>query len=265
MQPTRTRDKSIGFRKLARSRSAAAILTILLSLAASSATAGELYLSGHLGISGGFADSGGSTPFFDNTGSDSDSSPSYGLVFGLEAPMNEPLPESWQDDLPNWPVMVELEATGGRDFEFLTDGADPYRSEVTSWTVFNNARFDFPVYAPVQWAFGRIPILEPVTFYTMVGLGLAINDVSVTDNVSRGSDTVVNFAWQVGAGFAYEFTEYVSLNLGYRYVDLGETELGLSVGPTDFGDFTLDVSAHEFATALRVRFYPVPLRWPRER
>lgn len=226
---------------------------------------GELYASANIGISGGFASSGGSTPFFDNTGSDSDSSPTYGLTFGLESPMNEPMPENWQDAIPNWPVMFEIEATGGRDYEFLTDGADPYRSEVTSWTVFNNARLDFPLYVPVQWAFGRLPILEPMTFYTTVGMGLAINDISSTDNVSKGSETAVSFAWQAGAGFAYELSQYVSVSLGYRYVDLGEADFDLSVGPTDFGNFTLDVSSHEIATALKVRFYPVSLNWSRGR
>jgi opacity protein-like surface antigen len=235
------------------------------ALTSDAAQAGELFLSADLGISGGFASSGGSTDFFDNTGSDSDSSPTYGLGFGLQAPMNEPLPEDWQHRIPSWPVMIDLEFTGGRDYEFLTDGADPYRSQVTSWTVLNNARLDLPLYAPLEWAFGRLPILEPMSFYTTVGLGMTINDIDVTDNVSHGSDKSVGFAWQAGAGIAYEISERVSISVGYRYVDLGEVDLDLSVGPTDFGNFTLDTTAHELATALRVRFFPVSLASSRGR
>jgi hypothetical protein len=249
-------------------RSAAAAIAPALAfllLPAHGAVAGELYASLGLGISGGFADAGGSTLFFDNSGSDSDSSPTYGATFGLEAPMNEPLPENWQSALPDWPVMVELEFTGGRDYEFLTQGADPYRTEFTSWTVLNNFRFDFPLYAPIEWAFGRLPILEPMSFYTKVGLGLAINEVATTDNVSRGSDTVLNFAWQAGAGVSYAISRHVSVSVGYNYVDLGEADVKLSLGPTAFGNHSIDASAHELSTALRVRFYPVPLSLPRGR
>jgi opacity protein-like surface antigen len=136
---------------------------------------------------------------------------------------------------------------------------------VTSWTVMHNARFDFPLDAPVEWAFGRVPILEPLAFYTTAGVGLAINEVSTTDNVSQGSDTVLGFAWQVGAGFDYAFSRYVSLSIGYRYIDLADVDLDLTLGPMDFGNFTLDVTAHEFATALRFRFFPVLLSGSRGR
>ena len=26
--------------------------------------------------------------------------------------------------------------------------------------MFNNARFDFPLYVPIEWAFGRLPIFD---------------------------------------------------------------------------------------------------------
>jgi opacity protein-like surface antigen len=264
---TKTMDRQLWTgRQLRRSGCATTVLLLVLLLGpAGSGVAGELYLSADLGISGGFATSGGSTPYFGNSGSDVDSAPTYGFTFGFEAPMNEPLRENWQDLIPSWPVMVDLEFIGGRDFEFLTDGGDPYRSEVTSWTAMHNARLDIPLGAPIERLFGRLPILEPLAFYTTAGVGVTINDVSTTDNVSRGSDTVVGFAWQVGAGFAYELSRHVSLSAGYRYVDLGDVDLDLELGPTPFGNFTLDVTAHEFAAAVRVRFFPVALRGYRDR
>jgi len=242
-----------------RSYAAAITLLLLLLLWSGAASAGELYLSGGIGISGGTGDSGGSTPYFDNTGSDTDSAAMYGFAFGFEMPMNEPLPEQWQHMLPSWPVLAEFEAVGGRDYEFLTDGGDPYRSDFKAWTVLHNLRFDVPMAAPFEWAFGRIPILHPLTLYVGVGVGISIYEVDTTDNVSRGSDDSVAFAWQTGAGLSYSISEYVSLDLGYRYIDLGTSEFDLAVGPTDFGDFSLDTAAHELATAVRVRFYGVPL------
>jgi hypothetical protein len=175
-------------------------------------------------------------------------------------PMNEPLPEQWQHVLPRWPVLAEFEAVGGRDYEFLTNGGDPYRTDFETWTVLHNLRFDVPVATPFEWAFGRIPILHPVTLYVGVGVGISIYEIVTTDNVSRGKDSGVAFAWQAGAGLSYSVSEYVSIDVGYRYIDLGSSDFDLSVGPTDFGNFTLDTSAHELATAVRVRFYGIPLR-----
>jgi opacity protein-like surface antigen len=240
-------------------KSCAAVAVLLTFLWAGSASAGELYLSGGIGISGGTADTGGSTPFFENSGSDTDSAAMYGFSFGFEMPMNEPLPEQWQHLIPNWPVLAEFEAVGGRDYEFLTDGGDPYRTDFEAWTVLHNIRLDIPVAAPFERAFGRIPILHPVTLYVGAGIGISIYEVETTDNVSSGSDDSIAFAWQAGAGLSYSISEYISLDLGYRYVDLGTSEFDLSVGPNDFGNFSLDTAAHELATAVRVRFYGVPL------
>ena len=248
-------------RKTARVRCAAIALFGALGVGhVGNAVAGEVYLSGDLGISGGFASSGGSTLYFENSGDDIDSSPIYGFTFGFEAPMNEPLPESLLDAVPDWPVMVELEFAGGRDYEFLTDGADPYRSDVTSWTVMNNLRLDLPLDVPIEMAFGRVPILEPLSFYTKIGFGGVIHDVLTTDNVSRGSELTLGFAWQAGAGFAYQVSRNVEVSMGYRYADLGEVELDLKLGPTEFGNFTLDLTSHEFTSAVRVRFFPLSLR-----
>ena len=65
-----------------------AIPLLIFALVAThgSARAGELFVTGSLGISGATGDSGGSTLFFDNTGSDSDSSPVYGGAMGIAVP-----------------------------------------------------------------------------------------------------------------------------------------------------------------------------------
>ncbi|WP_256581541.1 MULTISPECIES: outer membrane protein [Pseudomonas] len=47
-------------------------------------------------------------------------------------------------------------------------------------------------------------------------------------NESRqyGSATQTNLAWSLGAGVAYDVTDRLALDLGYRYVDMGDTESG---------------------------------------
>ena len=54
-----------------------------LALQASAGAAADLYLSGDLVMSGASADASGSTEFFAIDGSDTDSSPAYGLALGL--------------------------------------------------------------------------------------------------------------------------------------------------------------------------------------
>lgn len=245
-----------------------AMLAALVIFVGASARAGDLYATGSIGISAASGDSGGSTEFFDNTGSDSDASPVYGGAVGFAVPIDELLPPAWDDrlrswrvNLPTWDLRFELEGIAGRDYELRTDGGDGYFTEVDNWAVTHNVWMDLPIREPVNWLFGRFPLLEPVTLYVGGGIGVAVTDVSATDNVSEGDETNFRFAWQVGAGFGYEVTEYVTLSLGYRYFDLGEAELTLyGAGPDPFGKYTLDARAHEIVSGVRVNFYSVP--WP---
>jgi len=238
-------------------RTSHALLLSALALAlAGPAPAGELYLSGQLAISTGTGESGGATPFFPNTGSDSDSSPAYGGALGFSFSPREVLPEqSW---LPKAAVRFEFEGVGGRDYEFLTVGADPYYTQVSSWSFMNNLWVDVPLDRAIAWAFGRIPVLEPLYAYGGAGVGFTSTEAKTTDNVSFGMDDKIGFSWQAGAGLGYALTEFVSLQLGYRYQDLGDFELAL-FAPQPFGTYTLDLAAHEFTSAVKVNFFRVPL------
>lgn len=239
-------------------RALASITALWIGFTASAVAhaAGELYLGGNLAISGGSVDSGGSTPFFSNTGSDSDSSPSFSGAFGFEVPMNQMLPVDWNTGLPSWHVRSEIEGVGGIDYEFTTQGAEPYHTDVTAWSLLTNLWIDFPVHEPIGWLFGRIPILEPLTLYGGAGIGLGSTTADVS-NVASGKDTVYDFAWQAGTGLSYELTRRVSVSAGYRYFDLPDADIDLSVGSTPFGNLTLDLASHEFVAALRVRFFSI--------
>ena len=229
-------------------------------LLAAPARAGDLYLSGRLAVSAGSGDTSGSTDFgFSPSGSDTDSSPVWGGAFGLEFGLDEPMPSApdWTSDAR---LRVELEGLGGRDYELRTQGADPFFTQSTSWTVMQNLWVDLPIHGVLTSLFGRVPILEPLSFYTGGGAGLGINQVRTTDNVSVGRETAYGFTWQAGAGFGYAFTDLVTFSMGYRYQDLGTIEMGLrDASEQNVGRFNLDLAAHELTTGLRVRFYPVTL------
>ncbi len=59
-----------------------------------------------------------------------------------------------------------------------------------------------------------------MSVYAMGGLGMSYNMLD-NDKEIRGDDKM-NFAWTVGGGIGYKLTECWGLDLGYRYVDLGE-------------------------------------------
>lgn len=236
----------------------------MLLMLAASARASDLYLTGQLGLGPGLGQSGGSVDLgpggvFPNTGDDMDSSPIYGGSFGYEFSLAEMFPDDWDWSLPDYRIRPELEFTGGRDYELVTSGPDPYLSRVSSWATMVNTWMDFPVHPAVSRVLGRVPLLEPMNCYVGVGAGLASTRIDVTNNVAFGSDDAFHFIWQAGAGFGYELTDRVVLSLGYRYVALGSHEMTLvdSVGDP-VGNFSLDLSAHEAALGVRVRFFSVP-------
>ena len=238
---------------------ALALLAVAAFLPAGPARAGDVYASATLAISTGEGVAGGSTPFLANRGDDMDSSPAYGLAAGFAIPYEEVFPDS-RSPISDWVARVELEGLAGRDYELRAKGAEPYLSEVYTWTLMQNVWLDIPLDRPIAHFFGRIPVLSPLSFTIGAGIGLGANDVSTTDNNSSGSATSYAFAWQAGAGFDYALTRNVTIGVGYRYLDPGQVDLDLQSAGAPFGSFELDLAAHEVATTLRVAFYPVPLR-----
>jgi len=152
-------------------------------------------------------------------------------------------------------------AEGGRDYEMRTKGGDGFFTKIQSWSLMQNVWVDVPMHDMVSWFMGRVPILMPVHFYTGGGVGMAALDTKTTDNFTKASKDFYNFAWQVGAGLSYELTDQVTISMGYRYFDPGSFKLKLRISPDSdpFGTFKMDLSAHEFTTALRVDFYTLGL------
>jgi len=232
-------------------------------LLASPAGAAEIYLGGALGNSTASGTGSASSDLFDVEGDDQDSSPSYGGTLGLAFAMDEALPAIKTFELPSWVVRTELEFLTGRDYEFLTNGVgagDEFLTEFNAWTIMPNVSVEIPMRDPIQWLFGRIPVLEPMSLYGNVGIGMAAYELSATDNISRtGSQTDYNFAWQGGAGITYQLTDTISFVLGYRYLSLGTAEAVLKdINPE--GDYSIDVSSHELVSGLRLGFYSAPLQ-----
>jgi opacity protein-like surface antigen len=258
----------------------ALVLPVLcLVLSAGSAPAADLYLNGQFTVAGNTFESGGFTTtnpsdptdpafHFANRGDDSDSAWVLGGAFGYAVAFNEMAPLDWDWPLADWTVRFELEAKGGGDTEYITQGLDPYISTVSTWQLMNNFWLDVPLDAPVRWALGRVPWLAPLTFQAGAGIGLSSTEIETTNNTFSGSTDGYGFAWQAGAGFGYRLTDRVTLGLGYRYLDLGNHSFQLGSGsfPDPLGTMEVDLVSHELNFGIRVAFLDVasPGEWSLE-
>ncbi len=126
---------------------------------------------------------------------------------------------------------------------------DPIHASITSYTAMVNAYYDI----------GHWDALIP---YVGVGVGLAYNDIEnvtftnspITATIGGNEDLAL--AWSLMAGVGYKFSRNVTLDAGYRYMDLGNAS-------SDRGDSSLawspkldidDLSAHEAKVGIRYSF-----------
>jgi hypothetical protein len=235
-------------------------------LVAAPVEAAEIYLSGALGNASTQGEADADYDIGETAGGeDTDSSPAFGGTLGLAFPIDEALPAIKEFEMPSWIVRTEMEFMTGRDNELSTDAVgagDKQFSEVDAWTLMPNFTLEVPIREPVRWAFGRVPVLELMSVYANVGLGIATIDLSSSDNLSRAEEDELNFAWQAGAGITYELTDTTTFMLGYRYVDLGEMEADLMFlvpDPVKAGEFSIDLTSHEIVAGLRIDLYHAPL------
>ena len=93
----------------------------------------------------------------------------------------------------------------------------------------------------------------PFVPYIGAGAGLAFNYVDYTVDGpgynNSASDNFTNFAWNVGAGVAYNFNENFAVDLGYRFMMMGYNEV--SKGDTNISNQPYN---NEFMLGLRFTF-----------
>jgi opacity protein-like surface antigen len=102
-------------------------------------------------------------------------------------------------------------------------------------------------------------------FSPYIGGGIGFSYVMVDDIVSQSGDDFFdvgngddwNFAWALMAGIAYDFTPNLALDVGYRYLNLGDVSSDTleDAGAGD-GDFSYDnLQAHEIRVGMRYTFF----------
>ncbi|MBQ3058898.1 MAG: porin family protein [Desulfovibrio sp.] len=149
----------------------------------------------------------------------------------------------WPQQLLPLRVELELALRGNSD-----KGWDGPRGSVSG--TWNNTT----LFANLFWDFHNDSAFTP---YVGGGLGMAFNytgyDIRTeTDNFSMDEQST-NFAWNLGAGFAYQFNENLALDAAYRFVGLGHNEVSANIGSTEY-KISNNPYNNEFMLGLRFSF-----------
>ncbi len=94
------------------------------------------------------------------------------------------------------------------------------------------------------------PFKNSFEIYFGGGIGAATAQLTTISLGQALDESATVFAYQLEAGFGWNFYSNFNFNLGYRFFDTAEPEFVLSTGPR----LRMDLSNHEFIIKLRYRF-----------
>ncbi len=239
----------------------------------------KVYTQLGIGFSHGITDASGRAPVAGNNSFDDDfqdTAPALGGSLGLSIPLSELTPWKLPFDLriPDWPLRLETEAIGLRNYEGRSDSPsaqfDQF-TEVEAWSLMWNGFQDVPLRAfrrKSSGVSGRSTsllrtLIDNTTWYYGVGIGMSSSDFTSSDNRSEASDTIYNFAWMAATGFGYRLTEFMFMDVGYRYFDAGGGNADLKdlAGVSAAGPFSIDQESHEVWVKLRLNLHHFRNPW----
>ncbi len=116
----------------------------------------------------------------------------------------------------NLPVRLETEWLWRYRFDFDVDVStgQNVKTDVGTHSLMWNAFYDFPAW-------------HSYTFYLGAGLGVALSQTEANDSGAGQSDeSAANFTWMASVGARRPITDFWTVDLSYRYSDLGEIETG---------------------------------------
>jgi opacity protein-like surface antigen len=218
------------------------VLGLLIAACSSAAFSDDLeappsprcYVAGIAGASFASLTSGGTntagipTP---NTGTVSDDLFTAGGAFGAAF------------DRPHGLLRAEVEGRGRELLQGETASVEPFAVAASDgWSVMANIWRDY-------FFTNRLGV------YGGGGIGAGGYRLAVEDSLAivTGASTASEFAWQAGGGVTYRVGPHVTLDLGYRFFDIGTASTPLLLGDgSPAGDYTSAFSASELLLCVRI-------------
>jgi opacity protein-like surface antigen len=140
------------------------------------------------------------------------------------------------------PVRLELEYSMFGDAK----SENKYKSSSSVHTDWENEKSTITIGVQTLFMNAYYDFRNSSNFTPYLGAGLGAAFVDMKGKTTRtehdpddcysyslGKESSTNFAWNIGAGVAYSFTDNISLDLGYRFVGLGK-------GETKYGDSSIE-------------------------
>ena len=143
------------------------------------------------------------------------------------------------------PLRAEIEFALRGNSEKSWDSIDPKGDFLSTKGLWNTSTLFLNLYYDIQTGTPFVP-------YIGAGAGLAFNYVEYTVHGGEdysASENFTNFAWNVGAGVAYNFNENFAVDLGYRFMMMGYNEV--SIGGSNISNQPYN---NEFMLGLRFTF-----------
>jgi opacity protein-like surface antigen len=203
----------------------------------------RFYLNGIVGdsfttlASGGVNTAGGGP--VPNTGTAVDDLLTLGGALGMSA------------SRPDGELRLEVESLGRGTLNGSTASVFPPESYAVrasdSWTVMANVWREYS-------------ITDRLGLYGGGGIGAGGYSIAVDDQTVSGTTVGTAFAWQVGAGVTCRVAARVTLDFGYRFLDLGTLSTPLTLGGAPAGNYTSDLSASEWLLSVRI-YEPFATLW----
>jgi len=136
----------------------------------------------------------------------------------------------------------------------IWDGSNDYSANKSEWLFLANAYVDFGAW-------------RGITPYVGAGIGASRNTISdfvdinapVNGQAYAASDSKWNLAWALHAGLGWAVTEAVTIDLAYRYVNLGDGQTGDVIAYDGTNNvynplYFEDITSHDILFGLRYNF-----------
>jgi opacity protein-like surface antigen len=155
--------------------------------------------------------------------------------------------------------------TGFHGLDTWNDGAarfNNYTAKKSEWLVLANAYLDLGTWWCITPFIGAGVGWSSVTIHSFRDAGIDGGGVPTMAYADAASKS--NFAWALHAGLAYEVTKTFTVEMAYRYVNLGSGTTGDIIAYDGTNNFNnpmkfKDITSHDLKFGVRWMFQPEPV------